>query len=1058
MSDAADLYRQIVESSEDGIWVFDAAGVTVFCNARAAGLLGRAPEEMRGLPVRDTLDGVGQAAFDAHLADLRAGRLNAEEQECAYLRPDGTHVWVMVAERALGDPTGRGARFVHRLTEHSRTRRLLAQLTRSREQLADAQTIAKIGSWERDLRSGASSWSTEMFRILRLDPEVAEPSVATFSSLVREQDRETVRSASDRLSSGADEEFQYDVRVTRGDGESIWVRVRGRLTRDPDGTPLRMAGSAQDVTDVKEGELQLLDAVVLNVMMQAMASAANEAETLGEALEVAQEYLLAHEDWNRAAAVRPEVDEDGRAVLRPLPVGRDGSHVVEPTDAEWDVARRTATACSVVFEEDARPQHPSIGFPVMEGDQLAAVIVITANSPFERHAMLRSMCEQVGGQLSRVAERERTAAELAAARDAAMEASRLKSQFLATMSHEIRTPLNGVIGLNDLLLRTGLDTHQRRLAEGVQGAGRSLLAVINDILDFSKIEAGKLQLESVDFDVRSVFDQVATLLAGTARDKGLELVVDVRPDVPERLTGDPTRLSQILTNLVSNAVKFTDHGEVLVRCDVAGRDGSRLELETVVLDTGIGVDEVTQTRLFEPFSQADASTTRTHGGTGLGLAISRQLVGAIGGRIGVESVPGEGSRFWFTGWFETAEPPAGALAEVAARAHMLQHRRALVVDDNATNRLVVTELLRGWQMDVTETESADEALTVVLEAADRGRPFDVVLLDLAMPGRDGLTLATMINDLLRDAAPRLMLLTSMPVGDASLADAGIRLVLDKPLSRSALLDGLADCLAEAHGAQVVAASVAQRAREPRGRRILVVEDNEVNQLVALGVLESLGYDADIAEDGEVAVAMAAPGRYDAILMDVQMPRLDGYAATRAIRAAEVGRRVPIVAMTAAAVEGEREACLAAGMDDFLTKPLEPQVLEQALESWLAAPARQPVLDRSRLDTLTEMGPGAFALVDKAVQSFLAQAPEALDAIASAVGSGDAGLLRERAHKLKGSAQNLGATVVGDLCRDLELLGGAGDATAAGPLVAELGPALDAAAGALRRYQDALTRT
>jgi CheY-like chemotaxis protein len=441
----------------------------------------------------------------------------------------------------------------------------------------------------------------------------------------------------------------------------------------------------------------------------------------------------------------------------------------------------------------------------------------------------------------------------------------------------------------------------------------------------------------------------------------------------------------------------------------------------------------------------------------------------------VESAPGKGSRFWFTGIFQrtSEERP---LSPMESRAHVLEGRLALVVDDNTSNRLIVRELLTDWRLEVDEADEAEAAMKRVAAAADAGRPYDVVLLDLAMPGRDGLELASMIREQLRDEGPRLMLLTSAPVDTTELAEVGIKVSLAKPLSGSALFNGLVDCLADSYGAESLVPVPAEPPREHRGKHLLVVEDNEVNQIVALGVLETLGYTADVADDGALAVEMASGGAYDAILMDVQMPRMDGYDATRRIRRQEgTGQHVPIIAMTAAALEGERQKCLEAGMDDFLTKPIEPDRLDAALNHWLSAVGEGPtngdetalvdgteqratVLDPARLAVLAEMGSGASSIVDKAVTNFISGASEALAEITTAVRRHDAGRLRSSSHRLKGSALNLGATAVAQLCLELELLGDAGDTSHAAALVGELEQALRNAADALRDYQDAALRS
>jgi PAS domain S-box-containing protein len=925
------IHARIVEASRDGIWVFDPEGRTVYANPRIAELLGRSVEEMLGTDVRDHLDEEGRAQFTQHLADLAASGPNPADVECVYRRADGTPVDLMVSETALREDDGTVTAYAHRLTHDADRRALLHELSHSRAQLDEAQALAHVGSWELDFATDQMTWSRQMYAMIGVDPETWQPSTAAFLERVLPADREVVNEAvSSALETG---HFAFDARVVRADGSTGWVRGLGRVTYDEDGTPVRIGGTTQEITDIKEAELKLLDAVVLNSLMQVMATAANEAESLHAALVVTRGLLLGHEDWLRGVGFSV-VDGEGLEPLRLTPEDP------EPDAVEWDTARRAVLAGGTVFEQEARPQTPSIAFVVKFDDQPRVVVVITAASPFERHEMLLALCDQVADQLGRVAERERAAEQLAAARDAAMEASRLKSEFLATMSHEIRTPLNGVIGLNELLQRTDLTDDQRRLAEGVQGAGRSLLGVINDILDFSKIEAGELELEEVDFEVRRVFEQAWAILAESAHDKGIELSVEVEEGVPARLVGDPTRLGQVLSNLLSNAIKFTSFGRVVVRAYVDARDDDEVLLAVEVSDTGIGIRRDQLERLFEPFRQADASTTRTFGGTGLGLAISRQLVTAIGGDIGVRSEPGEGSTFWFTARYRVA---------------------------------------------------------------GSGRP-GVRRLEAVHPGH----------------------------GD-----------------------------------------------DERQGHVLLVEDNEVNQLVAVGFLETLGYSADVAGNGEEAVTMAtrAPTRYDAVLMDLQMPVLDGFAATRLIRAAEsAGRRVPIIAMTASAFEGEREKCLAAGMDDFLTKPVDRVRLSSVLRAH-AAPGAQPLrdagsapalpeatgpaaepaadgtplLDPSRIEELLEMGEGTAVLVKRAVDNFVSRTPETLAELHAAVVACDAEALRAGAHKLKGSALNLGALRVAEVSLALEELGREGSPADGSPLLEDLEESLHDAAVALQPY-------
>jgi PAS domain S-box-containing protein len=534
-----------------------------------------------------------------------------------------------------------------------------------------------------------------------------------------------------------------------------------------------------------------------------------------------------------------------------------------------------------------------------------------------------------------ISERKKAEAAVAAARDEAVEASRAKSDFLAVMSHEIRTPMNGVIGLTGLLLDSPLSETQRHYAEGVRASGEALLGIINDILDFSKIEAGKLELETVDFDLGQALDDVAELVAESARAKGLELVAYHRPAVPTALSGDVGRLRQILLNLATNAVKFTGAGEVVLRAGLTEEPtGAQVMVRFEVSDTGVGVDAGTAQRLFDPFSQADASTTRRYGGTGLGLAICRRLAEAMGGDIGLDSRPGEGSTFWVRLRFARATELPGRAPPVE---RSLTGRWALVIDDNETNRLVLTSQLQAWDITTDAAADAQAGLALMHRAAAEGHPYDVALVDMEMPGMDGLELARVVTADARLASTRLLLLASVPVEADAASGAGFAARLAKPVRLPQLYDALmraVDPLAPAAPSWVVPLPAA--AANTRGT-LLVVEDNAVNQVVAKGILAKLSYRCDVAADGVEALAALERRSYDAVLMDCRMPNMDGFQATAEIRRREAGERhVPIIAMTASAQVADREMCIAAGMDDFVSKPMNGRQMEAVLSRWLPA--------------------------------------------------------------------------------------------------------------------------
>ena len=810
-------------------------------------------------------------------------------------------------------------------------------------------------------------------------------------------------------------------RTTPEGPRHYWAQTTIAPIRSVDDEILGFVAVQRDVTgDVLVEERRALEARAAEVRAQ-VASLLLGARDLDERIAAAVDALVA----------LPGLGLDGRLLLgladASLAETLPGALPLEPADpGDWQALGRV---CDLTPTAIAAPRGILLPLPHAGGHLGVLWLGTRETNTLEGPELdLLRLC---AGMIAIAIADDQARRETERAREAALAAVQAKARFLANMSHEIRTPMNGVLGMLEMLAHTALTQQQRDYVDTAHGSADSLLTIINDILDYSKIEAGKLDLEHIPFDARLAVEDITTLFTARAQSQGIELACFVPVDVNTRVVGDPTRLRQVLGNILGNAVKFTRRGEVVLEVSREPGAAGQSLLRFTVEDTGIGMTPAQVQGLFQPFVQADGSTTRRFGGTGLGLAISKQLVELMGGEIGVESTPGVGSRFWFTLPFETqGEEPADA------ESGGLDGQRVLAVDDHTTNLTILGHYLESWGVDYVTTPDPAEALELLHAGAREGRPFDMALLDMQMPYMDGLDLGRHIKSAPDIAATRLLMLSSLGQGQDELKEAGFLYSLTKPIRQSTLYDTLV-CMRQAGPGRAAEPPAVARPvpRERLTGRVLLAEDNTINQRVALGMLSRLGLEVSVVDDGAAAVARATEAPFDVILMDCEMPVMDGFEATRILRQhpALADRRPPVIALTANAMAGDRERCIAAGMDDYIPKPIRMEGLRETLARWLlplpssagegGPPPEIPPVEPGVLEILRGLvGEGFVRMLDR----FEDRSSELVEELDYALQHADAASVAARAQELQATAAQLGAGPLRDLCVELADLAREGD--------------------------------